>query len=225
MKYNMRQVSIVIILLLNWTAINAQTLQGQKSATHFFMVNLDADIAEVLSAGDAVKNVSVYSLSSNGMITSIIDTFYQIAEERFKAELGLELLPLGELKNKIRYNKDYPLCPDMPNIKKVLKTASGYKFYLDYYVNVFSDLYQETMAKPTPARIRPLFAICFTLYNASGIAVEKVEYSYKTRKPLAQANLSTDKSCQQIKTRLCEYYSEALEGFSVVCRKKLTAQL
>lgn len=221
----MRQVSIIVILLLNWTVINAQTLQGQKSATHFFMVNLDADIAEVLSANDAGKSVTVFSLSSNEMITSIIDTFYQIAEERFKAELGLELLPLGELKNKIRYNKDYPLCPDMPNIKKVLKTASGYKFYLDYYVNVFSDLYQETMAKPTPTRIRPLFAICFTLYNASGIAIEKVEYSYKTRKPLAQANWPADKSCLQIKTRLCEYYSEALEGFSIVCRKKLTAQL
>ena len=203
--------------------MNAQNLQGEKSATHFFIVNFDENLYDVLTSAKADKK----SADANGkeFIASIIDTFYSIATEKLKSEIGLELLPLNELHDKIKYNKEYPNCPDMDNIKKVLKSASGYKFYMDYYINVFSDLNSDLTINLSPSKIRPLYAIRFVLYDGLGKPVEKIDFSYKSKKPLADGNKQVNRTGQQLKLRLCDFYNEALDGFSIVCRKKLTSRL
>ena len=204
-------------------ALEAQNLQGERSVTHFYIVNMDNDLMEILTGNE---NSKLSRSTGNEFIAGIIDTFYTIAAERLKSEIGLEMLPLAELQNKIKYSKEYPNCPRTDNIKKVLKSASGYKYYMDYFVNIFSDTYMESFSTPPPTRVKPLFAICFTLYDATGKPIEKVDFSYKSRKTLADPNRPTgQKLAQQMKSRLCEDYNDALDGFSVICRRKLTAQL
>lgn len=204
--------------------LNAQNLQGEKTVTHFYIVNIDNDLRDAITSNNS--DVNYLKTFSNNFVASIIDTFYTIASEKIKSDLGLELLPLNELQHKIKYNREYPNCPDVYNIKKVLKGVAGYKYYMDYYVNVFSDLNTDSPVIPSLTRIRPLFAISFTLFNDQGKPVEKVTYSYKSRKPLAEVNKQTNGSInEQLKTRLCDYYTEALNAFSEVCKKKQLAQL
>lgn len=161
---------------------------------------------------------------NNKFISCIIDTFYAIASAKLKDELGLELLPLNELHNKIKYSSEYPNCPDMINIKKVLKNASGYQYYADFFVNIYST-FPETSEKLALNEIKPLYAISFTLFDSKGSVIQKIEFSFKSKEPLAKTNKQNESLEQQIKKSLCLYYGEALNGFSTMCKKKLTAQL
>jgi len=71
-----------------------------------------------------------------------------------------------------------------------------------------------------------LFAISFNLYDGTGKLVEKIDYSYKSNKALSEGNKPGIRPrSQQMKVRLCNSYSDALNGFSIVCKRKLTAQL
>ena len=225
----MRKISLLFaVTLLSWMGLNAQAIQGEKSVTHFYIVNLDENLFDVFSSGmvDSKTTKSIDNEVVDEFIAGVIDTFYTIAAEKFKEDIGLELLPLNELNNKIKYNKKYPNCPDMDNIKKVLKNVSGYKYYMDYFVNIFSDANTDFSAKPTPNRIKPLFAISFNLYDGTGKLIEKIDYSYKSNKSLSEGSKPGIRpKSQQMKVRLCNSYSDALNGFSIVCKRKLTAQL
>jgi len=201
--------------------MQAQTLKDDKAVTHFYIVNIDEDLLDVSTSA----KVNDKTPSRNEFVVGIIDTFYAIASERFKNELGLELLPLGELQGKVKYNSQYPNCPDMTNIKKVLKNAAGYKYYTDYFVNIFSDNNTDSSVKSAPNRIRPLYAICFTIYDASGKQVKKIDMTYKSRKPLAENKQDMKDLNQQMKSKLSKFYSEALTGFAFEYKKKMTAQL
>jgi hypothetical protein len=213
-----------VVVFVSCSGIHAQFLQDKRAVTHFYIVNLDEDLYNVFTP---VQQENLPSTNIAGeVMTSILDTFYTIASVKFKNELGLEMLPLTELKDKIKYNTQFPNCPDLSNIKKVLKSVAGYEYYADYYVNVFSDLNTTSPNQPSLSKIRPLYAISFTLYDAKGKTIEKIDFSYKSRKSLAEnpkADVSTDR--QQLKVKLCDLYSEALNGFYTICRKKLTAQL
>jgi hypothetical protein len=211
-----------VIIFVVCFGLNAQSLQERRAVTHFYVVNLDEDLYNVFTQAKHESSPGV----ENELIASILDTFYTIASVKFRNELGLELLPLTELKDKIKYNSRYPNCPDMSNIKKVLKSVAGYDYYADYYVNVFSDLNTDSQVQTPLSRIKPLYAISFTLYNATGKIVEKIDFSYKSRKTLAEnSKVDVNKNGQQLKSKLCDLYSEALNGFYVICRKKLTASL
>ena len=220
----MRNLCLLSLLLcLSCLGLNAQTLPDKIAVTHFYMVNLDEDLANVFTYKSA-KTPDKYSVGD--VVASIIDTFYTIAAERFKNELGLQLLPLNELKSRIKYNSLYPNCPDLSNIKKVLKCASGYNYYTDFFVNIFSELNTESPVRPLPNKIKPLYAISFTLYDNTGKIVQKIDFSYKSRQALSESSKADfDRNSQQLKSKLCDLYAEALNGFEIVCKKKLTAQL
>lgn len=217
---------VLVILTISCFGLNAQSLQGEKAATHFYMINMDESLTNVFSfektETQTYRNTS--DQGSNEFISCIIDTFYAIASAKLKDELGLELLPLNELHNKIKYSSEYPNCPDMINIKKVLKNASGYQYYADFFVNIYST-FPETSEKLALNEIKPLYAISFTLFDSKGSVIQKIEFSFKSKEPLAKTNKQNESLEQQIKKSLCLYYGEALNGFSTMCKKKLTAQL
>lgn len=211
-----------VVIFVSCIGLCAQSLQDKRAVTHFYVVNLDEDLYNVFTLAQDVSSTN----NENNVIASILDTFYTIASLKFKDELGLEMLPLSELKDKIKYNNQYPNCPDVANIKKVLRSVAGYEYYVDYYVNVFSDVNPNSPVRPPVNKIKPLYAISFTLCNATGKVIEKIDFSYKSRKTLAEnPKVDISKDGQQLKSKLCDLYTEALNGFYIVCRKKLTAQL
>jgi hypothetical protein len=216
----MRTLCVLIALMTSCIGLQAQALQADKAVTHFYIVNLDEDLLDVFTSAKADNKTP----SSDEFIKSIIDTFYTIASDKFKNELGLELLPLSELQGKVKYNSQFPNCPDMANIKKVLKHATGYKYYTDYFVNVFSDI-PDTPVKPAPNKIKPLYAISFTIYNESGKQIKKIDIAYKSKKALADNKQDMSKVSQQMKLKLSDFYSEALKGVTVEYKKRMTAQL
>ena len=197
---------IVISLLFNMD-LKAQSAPKDTAVTYYYIINLDDNLTDLFSSGkkDLVTQVS------DSLLSSIIDTFYNITIEAFKKELGLEFLPLNELHGKIKYNSLYPQCPDFTNIKKLLKITSGYDYYTDYFVNIFSDLNARTPGIISPSKIRPLFAISLGLHDSKGALVKSINLSYKSKKPLADPKSLTKKiNPQSVKLKLCDSYSEAL---------------
>lgn len=215
------------VLIISYLSLKAQSLQGEKAVTHFYNVNLDDGILDLFSSVKIDNKIfePTNKKVTNEFTANIIDTFYTIASAKLREELGLELLPLSELHSKIKYSRKYPNCPDMVNIKKVLKNASGYQYYADFFVNVYSD-FPQNPENLFPEKIKPLYAISFSLYNAKGETVEKIEFSFRSKEVMAnEGNQDLTIKGQQLKLNLCKNYSEALNGFSTICKKKLTAQL
>jgi hypothetical protein len=217
----MRTICILFVtLMMSCFVSQAQTSPENKAVTHFYIVNLDEELVDVFTSTKTDNK----TVAGNEFIQSVIDTFYTIASAKFKNELGLELLPLAELNGKVKYNNQFPNCPDMTNIKKVLKHASGYKYYMDYFVNVFSDV-PESSVTSLPTRIKPLYAISFTIYDGSGRQVKKIDLSYKSKKPLIENKQDMSRVSQVMKIKLSSYYSEALNGVTLEYKKRMTAQL
>jgi len=200
----------------------AQPDNAAKAVTHFYIVNFDNELLNFLNASK--EDISNNSLNSP-VTMLIMDTLYQISTQIFKKELGLELLPLNELQNKIKYNKTFPDCPDVFSINKVLKKASGYKYYIDYYVNIFSDVTNKSALTSSLSQIKPLYAISFTLYDSNGKVVKKFQYSYRSTEPLANDKEKKQISKQDIKTNLCSTYEVALKKFTSGYKKNLVASL
>jgi len=172
---------ILVALGISCMGIKAQSLQSSKAVTHFFMVTMDENLLDVLNVikDDKKNETQLTQPVDKDLMESIIDTFYSISTEKFKSEFGLDLLPLNELQSKVKYNTLFSNCPDAINIKKVIKNASGYKFYTDYFVNVFSDINTEYPVKPSLLRIRPLYAFCFNLYDASGKLLKNICFTLR----------------------------------------------
>lgn len=209
----MKQLYLIILLITSYAGINAQT-PIDTAVTYYYIVNLDEDLTDLFSSqnkDDGNSHEGEQIQVSDSLIASIIDTFYTMATITFKKELGLELLPLNELQGKIKYHNVYPNCPDLTNIKKVLKVSPGYDFYTDYFVNIFADVNSTTPGMISPYKVRPLYAISLTLYDPKGKLVKKINLSYKARKPLAEGKPgSKNPDSQQLKLKLCTSYSEAL---------------
>jgi hypothetical protein len=230
-KLNFKLKSIVLMLLVfivvSCLGLHAQSLNGEKAVTHYFMVNIDESIQDIFSSVKPEKNIPKSKENQekkNRIIEGIIDTFYTIASARVKEELGLELLPLNELHNKIKYSSEYPNCPKMTDIKKVLLSASGYKYYVDFYINIYSN-FSEAAETSSPDRIKPLYAISFTLYDAKGKLVKKTNFSFRSKEVLVKETIKDQNFLgTYMKTNLCNYYNEALNGFSNLDKKKLTAE-
>lgn len=218
-------VMLFLALIFGYTNTNAQLFNSEKAVTHFYIVNVDKNLlglSNSTNVGD--ENKEIEEIRSD-LLTNIIDSIYTLSSEMFKTEIGLELLPLGELKNKIAYNANFPKCPDMVNIKKVLKKASGYKYYADYYVNIFSGFNGEYLAKPHFAQIKPLYAICFTLYDNTGRIVKKIDFSYKSKVPFGNNKKGSVKTNQEVQTRLCDMYCDAFKEFAQEYKRVLVAKL
>ena len=216
-------VGIFVALMVSGVGLKAQSLQSNKTATHFFIVNMDENLLNVLNE---IKNDKKNETSSavpidKDLMESIIDTFYSISSEKFKIEFGIDLLPLNELQSKIKYSNLFPNCPDVVNIRKVIKNASGYKFYTDYFVNIFSDINTDYPVKNALMHIRPLYAFCFNLYDATGKLVKNIKFSYKSKKPLADNRLDIEKTKQQMKAELSQFYSDALNEYASMHKLKL----
>jgi len=188
-----------------FNSVKSQSTQNLSAVTHFYIVNLDDKLLESINDINRLDNSKYLTHKS------IIDTFYSISVSFFKDALGLELLPLNELRKKVKYNDQFPECPAAVGVKRVIKSASGYEFYADYYVNVFSDNVDNDNEAYA---VKPLFAISFTLYDSFGNRVKQIEYSYKSRKALDIKNIenSPDKG-EAIKGQYSELYSNALSSF------------
>jgi hypothetical protein len=215
-----------VFFVVSCLGIHAQSLNGEKAVTHYFMVNIDESIQDIFSSVKPEKNIpkSKENLEKNRIIEGIIDTFYTIAAGRVKDELGLELLPLNELHNKIKYSSEYPNCPKMTDIRKVLLNAPGYQYYVDFYINIYSN-FSEAAETTSPDRIKPLYAVSFTLYDAKGKVVKKTNFSFRSNEVLVKETIKDQNYFGTLlKTNLCSYYSEALNGFSNLSKKKLTAE-
>lgn len=207
--------------------VNAQTPEAGKAATHFYIVNVDNALLNISGPGTAKNNDDEDDdiAIQNEVVTHIIDSIYTISSELFKSQLGLELLPLNELKSKIRYSSEFPNCPNTTNIKRVLKKVSGYKYYADYYVNIFSGYNNEYLAKPHLTQIKPLYALSFTLYDNSGKVVKRIDFSYRSKKPMFNSNKNVNISSEKVKTELCNLYTDALKEFTIEYKKVLLAKL
>jgi len=69
------------------------------------------------------------------LVASLIDTLYQMTRQRFKDSLNINLLPLNELKDDIRYDATYPACPTINSKRKAIRKAKGYDRYGKIYIN------------------------------------------------------------------------------------------
>lgn len=212
----MKTLIILAVTILSCVGLKAQKLQGSQPVIYFYTVNFDDNMVSIFNSSDTLNNVSSTVLSNDKFLASLVDTFYCIAANKFKNELDLELLPLSELQGKVKYSNTYPECPNLANIKKAVKTAAGYKYYVDYYVNVFSDLSPESTLEPSAKRIRPLYAISFTIYNRNGKPVKEIKLSYKSRKPLADEKDDMFAPSCHMKAKLCSFYNEALNELTEV---------
>lgn len=212
----MKTLIILVFIIVSCVGLRAQSLQGSQPVTYFYTVNFDDNMVSIFNSSDTASSVPSTTFDNSKFLASLADTFYCIAAEKFKAELGLELLPLNELQGKVKYSNAYPECPNLASIKKAVKTAAGYKYYVDYYVNVFSDLSPESTLEPNAKRIRPLYAISFTIYNRSGKPVKEIKLSYKSRKPLADEKEDMSAPSCQMKVKLCNFYNEALNELTEV---------
>jgi hypothetical protein len=222
----MKTVLLLTLVLLCSPTCEAQTPLKDKTVTYFYVVNLDDDLSRILSLPQVVEKDTnaMNQKPNNELLASIADTFYTITLEKFRHELGLELLPLNALQGQVKYSTKYPNCPDVTNVKKVLKSASGYKYYADYYVNVFSDVSIYSPVIPSPTGIKPLYAISLTIYDQTGKLLKKINLSYKSNKALAEPRVDSNKTTERMKSKLCNLYSEALNQVAVEY-KKTVAQL
>jgi hypothetical protein len=213
----MKNLLILSIAIISCIGIKGQSLQTNQSVTYFYTVNFDKTLAQLFNSTDVNNtiNESYNTFTNNDVIAGIIDTFYCIASEKFRSELSMELLPLKELQGKVKYSMMYPKCPSITNIKKVMKSASGYQYYVDYYINVYSDLTPTLYDALPPTRIRPVYAISFTIYDSNGVQVKEIKLCYKSKKTLANEQEKLDKTSQKMKSQLCSFYSEALNQLTM----------
>ena len=218
MKKMWMMIGVCGVLVVSCLGLKAQSMQSCNAVTHFFIVNLDENMADVLNFLQNEKKTDNFmgELLDKKAFEEIMDTFYTIFCEKFKNEFGINLLPLRELQNKIKYNSHFPTCPDVVNIKKVIKNASGYKYYTDFFVNIFSDLSAEYPAKPSLMRIKPIYALCFNLYDSNGALIRNICFSYKSKKSLAETRHELNKTIQEMKAELSEFYSDALNEFTAL---------
>ena len=216
MKKMWMMIGVLGVLVVSCMRLKAQSMQSSNAVTHFFIVNLDENMVDVLNFLKNEKKADNFTgeLLDKKAFESIMDTFYTIFSEKFKNEFGINLLPLGALQNKIRYSNQFPNCPAVVNIKKVIRNASGYKYYTDFFVNIFSDLTSEYPAKPSLLRIKPIYALCFNLYDGNGTLIRNICFSYKSKKSLAENRHESNKTIQEMKEELSEYYSDALNEFA-----------
>ncbi len=212
----MKTLIILAVTILSCVGLRAQALQGTQPVTYFYTVNFDDNMVSIFNSSDTVNNVPSTTFDNGKFLASLVDTFYCLAANKFKSELDLDLLPLSELQGKVKYSNTYPECPNLSSIKKAVKSAAGYKYYVDYYVNVFSDLSPESTLEPNAKRIRPLYAISFTIYNRDGKAVKEIKLSYKSRQPLACEKEEMSAPSCQMKAKLCDFYNEALNELTEV---------
>jgi hypothetical protein len=212
----MKNIIILSIAIISCIGIKGQSLLTNQSVTYFYTVNFDKTLANLFNSTDVNNTVNKsYNTINNNIIAGIIDTFYHIASEKFRNELNMELLPLKELQGKIKYNTMYPKCPNIVNIKKVMKFASGYTYYIDYYINIFSDLTPNLYDALPPTRIKPVYAISFTLYNSTGEQIKEIKLCYKSKKNLVSEQENLNKTSQKMKSQLCSFYSEALNQLTM----------
>lgn len=74
-------------------------------------------------------------VAGSKLVASLIDTLYQMTRQRFKDSLNINLLPLNELKDDIRYDGTYPACPTINSKRKAIRKAEGYDRYCKIYIN------------------------------------------------------------------------------------------
>lgn len=88
-------------LSINLSAICTKPFNGEKAATHFYIVNLDEQILDMFNQfTDNCKDQQVNPIKKE-FTANVIDSIYAISAQMIKMEIGLELLPLSELQNKI----------------------------------------------------------------------------------------------------------------------------
>jgi hypothetical protein len=217
----MKRIIFLGLMIMSFAGINAQSLLIDHTATHFYIVNFDKNLNEIFNSTepDSKNPFSFKEKVNKEFISSIIDTFYKIASDKFKSELGLELMPLNELQGKVKYNESYPDCPYVANIKKVVKSVSGYQYFVDYYVNVFTDLSVNSAPTLTPAMIKPIYAISFTIYNNNGKLLKQIQLCYKAKKSLAKTHEINTNTNKEVKTELCSFYNEALDQVAMAYKR------
>ena len=69
------------------------------------------------------------------LVASLIDTLYQMTRKEFNDSLNINLLPLNELKDDIRYDITYPACPTINSKRKAIRKAGSYDMYCKIYIN------------------------------------------------------------------------------------------
>ncbi len=214
----MKALSLIIFLSLfiSLKGLNAaEEIKGEKAATLFYIVNLDDQMLDVFKQVKAKTDDASASDNKIEVTSGVIDSIYAISSDVFKDDLGLELLPLNELQNKVKYNSQFPNCPNEGNnIKKAVKNATGYKFYVDFFVNIYSGLNPSPNSKVTAKQIRPLYAISFTIYNKSGNVTLKKEFTYRSNDTLADNKKGKKITEQDIMSKLYNTYRTALREFT-----------
>jgi hypothetical protein len=217
----MKRVIFLGLLMMSCIGLNSQTLPGGRTATYFYIVNFDNNLNELfkLTGSEVSSSIDLVEGLNKKFTTNIIDTFYTIASEKFKTELGLELKPLSELTGKVKYNKSYPDCPSVDNVKKVIKSVSGYQYFVDYYVNVFSENSDNPESSLSPSIVKPIYAISFTLYDTNGKTLKQIQLCYRAKKSLAKTHKMDKSTHQEIKSELCSFYSEALDQVAMVYKR------
>jgi hypothetical protein len=213
---------LLFFIFLGWNCV-AQAQSPEKAATHFYIVNFDTKFQDFFSLDGNSSDSLNYALTDQ-FTQSIADSMYVISANAFKNDLGLELLPLTELRDKVRYNSEFPNYPDAVNIKKVLKSASGYKYYVDFYINVFSGFSIDPTEKPSLNHTKPIYAISFTLYNGNGNILKKIQFSHHSKELIIENPNTTDKKIY-VETLLCNLYEEAIKEFTTEYKAGIAAAL
>lgn len=195
--------------------VKAKSIDPEKVAPLYYIVNLDKKLQNVFHQLNVDCKLDTYNNSTE--TSSLADSLYAMSNLTFKNDLGIELLPLNDFEDKASETIN---CPEMINIKKVLKTSAGYNYYVDYYVNIFSGNNIDSVSRPSLNQIRPLYVISFTLYDNQRNVLSRMQYVYRSSKPLAEKLNGTKSTEQDIKMALCNIYQEALKEFAFEFQSK-----
>jgi hypothetical protein len=202
-------ICLIVALMNCFLVVKAKPIDPEKVAPLYYIVNLDKKLQNVFFQPNVDSKLDSYNNSNE--TSSLADSLYTMSNLAFKNDLGFELLPLNDFEDKASESVN---CPEMINIKKVLKTSSGYNYYVDYYVNIFSGNNIDSVSRPSLNQIRPLYVISLTLYDNGRNVVNRIQYVYRSSKPLAEKLNGTKRTEQDIKMALCDIYQDALKEFA-----------
>lgn len=188
--------------------VKAKPIDPEKVAPLYYIVNLDKKLQNIIFQPNIDSKLDTYC---NYEIASLADSLYSMSNTAFKKDLGLDLLPLNDFEDKASESFN---CPEMINIKKVLKTSTGFNYYVDYYVNIFSGNNIDSISNPSLNQIRPLYVICFTLYDNQRNVLTRMQYVHRSSQPLADKLTGSRKTYEDIKLALCNIYKDALKEFA-----------
>lgn len=125
------------------TTMNSKQVKQEKKSKKERKEELkNMSLGDMLSTDEPKKTYYVdYSgkkteyRAGSKLVASLIDTLYQMTRQRFEDSLNIQLHPLNELKDDIRYDATYPSCPTINSKRKAIRKAGSYDRYCKIYIN------------------------------------------------------------------------------------------